>query len=224
MSSTATIDSTARDFDFLMGVTPSTTACAGGSRLGGMGGVRGDERCATDAGGGGTRTSTGRPRRRHRCDVVPLFRSGRAPLVDLLGRQQAIRVLDPPVFGGFDGDIGIFEGDDPSRDGRSSSGSNGHEPRPSRLVGAGLSDDGGLTWETNWVMVLTRLRVTDVRPSACGCPTRLPAREEGDLAGAGGHARRAGDPQVVDVAVADAPVPPPIGSWPGRASGGVDGG
>ncbi len=64
--------------------------------------------------------------------------------------------LDPPVVGSFDGDVGVFQGEDV------------HRGRPIlvRFVWSGVttssprweqafSDDGGRTWETNWVMELT---------------------------------------------------------------------
>ena len=65
-------------------------------------------------------------------------------------------VLDPPLFGSFSGDIGTFEGDD-TFDGR---------PIRIRFIWSGVttptprweqafSDDGGETWETNWVMDFT---------------------------------------------------------------------
>jgi hypothetical protein len=61
--------------------------------------------------------------------------------------------LDPPVFGTFSGDIGVFEGED-ELDGR---------PIKVRFIGSGtrtrtprweqaFSADDGETWETNWVM------------------------------------------------------------------------
>ncbi len=66
--------------------------------------------------------------------------------------------FEPPVFGAFRGDVGIFEGDDVL---------NG---RPIRVrftwsrLGAdrarweqAFSPDGGETWETNWVMEMSRL-------------------------------------------------------------------
>jgi hypothetical protein len=66
-------------------------------------------------------------------------------------------LLDPPVIGSFSGDTGVFEGDDV------------FEGRPVRVrfVWSGVttptprweqafSDDGGETWETNWVMDFTR--------------------------------------------------------------------
>ena len=65
--------------------------------------------------------------------------------------------LDPPVVGGFSGDTGVFEGSDT------------FEGRPIRVrftwsrVTSGsprweqaFSEDGGRTWETNWVMEMTR--------------------------------------------------------------------
>jgi hypothetical protein len=67
-------------------------------------------------------------------------------------------VLDAPVFGAFDGDVGIFEGPDAFA-GR---------PILMRFTWTGVttstprweqafSEDGGETWETNWVMDLTRV-------------------------------------------------------------------
>ena len=65
--------------------------------------------------------------------------------------------LDPPVVGAFDGDVGIFEGDD-TFDGK---------PIRVRFIWSGVttptprweqafSEDGGETWETNWIMEFTR--------------------------------------------------------------------
>jgi hypothetical protein len=64
--------------------------------------------------------------------------------------------LDPPVFGSFDGDTGVFRGEDV------------FEGRPIlvRFIWSGVttrtprweqafSDDGGRTWETNWIMDFT---------------------------------------------------------------------
>lgn len=67
-------------------------------------------------------------------------------------------VLDPPVFGSFSGDVGVFEGADTFA-GR---------PILVRFVWSGVttptprweqsfSDDGGETWEANWVMDFTRV-------------------------------------------------------------------
>jgi len=65
--------------------------------------------------------------------------------------------LDPPVFGTFSGDVGVFEGEDVHK---------GH-PILVRITWSGVttptprweqafSDDGGRAWETNWVMDFTR--------------------------------------------------------------------
>jgi hypothetical protein len=65
--------------------------------------------------------------------------------------------LDPPVFGGFSGDTGVFEGDDTFDD----------RPIRVRFIWSGIttpiprweqafSEDGGETWETNWIMDFTR--------------------------------------------------------------------
>ena len=67
-------------------------------------------------------------------------------------------LLDPPVLGGFDGDVGVFEGDD-SFGGRSIrvrfiwSGVTTPTPRWEQA----FSEDGGKTWETNWQMDFTRI-------------------------------------------------------------------
>jgi threonine/homoserine/homoserine lactone efflux protein len=68
-------------------------------------------------------------------------------------------LLQPPVVGGFQGDTGVFEGDDR------------YDGRPIRVrytwhrVDAdhaaweqAFSPDGGRSWETNWTMALTRQR------------------------------------------------------------------
>jgi hypothetical protein len=65
--------------------------------------------------------------------------------------------LDPPLFGRFSGETGVFEGTDVFR-GR---------PILVRFIWSGVttptprweqafSDDGGATWETNWIMEFTR--------------------------------------------------------------------
>ena len=65
--------------------------------------------------------------------------------------------LEPPVIGSFSGDTGMFEGDDIF----------GGRPIRVRFIWSGIttptprweqafSDDGGKTWETNWVMEFTR--------------------------------------------------------------------
>jgi hypothetical protein len=67
-------------------------------------------------------------------------------------------LLDAPVFGSFAGDVGIFEGDD-TFEGR---------PIRMRFIWSGIttptprweqafSEDGGETWETNWIMDFTPL-------------------------------------------------------------------
>ena len=67
-------------------------------------------------------------------------------------------VLDPPVFGTFEGDLGVFEGEDVF-DGRpilvrfTWSGFTTRTPRWEQAFSA----DGGETWETNWVMDFTRV-------------------------------------------------------------------
>jgi hypothetical protein len=65
--------------------------------------------------------------------------------------------LAPPVIGSFSDGIGIFEGDDtfegrPIRVRFVWSGVDGPTPRWEQA----FSDDGGETWETNWVMEFTR--------------------------------------------------------------------
>jgi hypothetical protein len=66
-------------------------------------------------------------------------------------------LLDPPVIGSFSDGIGIFEGDD-TFDGRPIrvrfvwSGVDGPTPRWEQA----FSEDGGETWETNWVMDFMR--------------------------------------------------------------------
>ncbi len=65
--------------------------------------------------------------------------------------------LDPPVLGTFEGDVGVFEGEDVYR-GRpilvrfTWSGVTTPTPRWEQA----FSEDGGRTWETNWIMEFTR--------------------------------------------------------------------
>ena len=65
--------------------------------------------------------------------------------------------LDPPVFGTFSGDIGVFEGED-EFEGRPIkvrfiwSGTRTRTPRWEQAFSA----DGGATWETNWAMDFRR--------------------------------------------------------------------
>ena len=66
--------------------------------------------------------------------------------------------LDPPVFGTFSGDVGVFEGEDVYK-GRpilvrfTWSGITTPTPRWEQA----FSDDGGRAWETNWIMDFTRV-------------------------------------------------------------------
>jgi hypothetical protein len=66
-------------------------------------------------------------------------------------------VLDPPVFGSFDGDVGVFRGT-AAFEGRPIvmrfTWSEIATPTP-RWEQA-FSDDDGRTWETNWIMEFTR--------------------------------------------------------------------
>lgn len=86
------------------------------------------------------------------------------------GIDAATGRLGPPVVGRFDGDEGVFEGDD------------AWEGRPIRVRfrwtrqgpdaarwEQAFSDDGGRTWEVNWVMAFTR---DDAVPAA---PLEAPA-------------------------------------------------
>jgi hypothetical protein len=65
--------------------------------------------------------------------------------------------LDPPVFGSFSGDTGVFEGEDTFAGRRILvrfvwSGVRTPTPRWEQA----FSDDGGKIWEPNWVMEFTR--------------------------------------------------------------------
>jgi hypothetical protein len=70
---------------------------------------------------------------------------------------RRLGILDPPVLGGFDGDVGIFEGED-TFEGRpilvrfTWSGVTTPTPRWEQA----FSEDAAATWETNWVMDFTR--------------------------------------------------------------------
>ena len=66
-------------------------------------------------------------------------------------------LLDPPVIGSFSGEVGVFEGDAaldtrPIRVRVTWS----HVATPHPRWEQAFSDDGGETWETNWVMDFTR--------------------------------------------------------------------
>ena len=88
--------------------------------------------------------------------------------------------LDPPVIGGFEGDVGVFEGPDM------------WEGRPvlvrfiwSRVTTdsprweQAFSPDGGKTWETNWIMEMARLEEAAAEPKPHGVVEfrRYPIRE-----------------------------------------------
>jgi hypothetical protein len=67
-------------------------------------------------------------------------------------------LLDPPVIGGFEGGVGIFEGDDtfegtPIRVRFTWSRTDTPSPRWEQAFSA----DGGKTWETNWIADFTRV-------------------------------------------------------------------
>ena len=72
------------------------------------------------------------------------------------------------------GDVGVFEGRDRSMDGRSSCGYMvgrlDHDP----TLGAGVLDDDGETWETNWIMEFTPVG----RPSTSQRHAQAPGRTE----------------------------------------------
>ncbi len=159
MSDTATIGSTARDFDFLFGSWHIRNLRLA-ERLSGS-----NEWEEFEA------TSVARPlldglgnedefRTAHDGGFIGMsFR-----FFDAVSRRWSIYwtdsrrcgVLDPPVFGTFDGDVGVFEGEDTF----------GGQPILVRFYWSGVttptprweqsfSVDGGTSWETNWVMEFT---------------------------------------------------------------------
>lgn len=74
-------------------------------------------------------------------------------------------VLQPPVVGAFDGDVGIFEGDDdlrgePIRVRFRWSGVKSGRPRWEQA----FSGDGGKNWETNWIMEMRRAETSPGQP------------------------------------------------------------
>ena len=120
------------------------------------------------------------------------------------GPTTAGGVLDPPVLGSFSGDTGVFEGDDT------------FEGRPIRVRyiwsrvttrtprwEQAFSDDGGETWETNWVDGLHARG----RRRMSARPARLPAPHEGDPPAASLDARRRACSSGTTSRPADAPVP-----------------
>jgi hypothetical protein len=160
MTKTATIDGTARDFDFWMG----RWSCRNRrlrERLAGsdewdefestvvarpiLDGLGNEDEFRTDYGGGFVGMS------------FRFFDPVRERWSIYWADTRRSGELDPPVFGGFSGDTGLFEGDD-TFDGR---------PIRVRFIWSGVttptprweqafSEDGGATWETNWIMDFTR--------------------------------------------------------------------
>jgi hypothetical protein len=82
---------------------------------------------------------------------------------------KANPVLDAPVVGAFDGDQGVFEAEDVF-DGRPILvrfiWTRGTTPRWEQA----FSEDGGRTWETNWVMDYTRIADGEAQPDAGSAP------------------------------------------------------
>ncbi|MDN3922103.1 hypothetical protein [Roseateles violae] len=73
------------------------------------------------------------------------------------GLEAATGHLLPPVVGGFDGDRGIFEGDD-RYDGRTIRVRYQWDRLGTEQLRwqQAFSSDGGCSWETNWVMEMSR--------------------------------------------------------------------
>ena len=159
MSETATIGSTARDFDFLMGSWHVHNRRLR-ERLAGsddweefdatsiarplLDGMGNEDEFRTDHDGGFIGMS------------FRFFDAGSGRWSIYWADSRRCGVLDPPVFGTFDGDIGVFDGED-TFDGR---------PILVRFVWSGVttptprweqafSADGGDSWESNWVMEFT---------------------------------------------------------------------
>jgi hypothetical protein len=66
-------------------------------------------------------------------------------------------VLDPPVFGSFDGDVGVFQGAAAFQDRPIVMRFTWSEiATPTPRWEQAFSDDDGTTWETNWIMEFTR--------------------------------------------------------------------
>ena len=137
---------------------PQPPAARAARRLGRMGGVRGDESVARKTLDGLGNEDV------FRTDHDGGFVGMSFRFFDPETKQWSIYwadsrrpgLLDPPVLGSFSGDTGVFEGDD-TFDGR---------PILVRFIWSGVttptprweqsfSDDGGETWETNWVMDFT---------------------------------------------------------------------
>ena len=161
MSSTVQAASTASDFDFWMGTWKAHNRRLK-RRLAGsedweefeavsiarplFGGLANEDEFHTDHDGGFTGMS------------FRFFDSETLQWSIYWADSRRLGVLDPPVIGAFDGDVGVFEGEDVF---------NGRPilvrftwsrvDTPSPRWEQAFSDDGGRTWETNWVTDFTRL-------------------------------------------------------------------
>ena len=72
--------------------------------------------------------------------------------------DNARGVFDPPVIGAFADGVGVFEGDDHHEDTPVRVRFVWTHPSPSTARWEqSFSTDGGATWETNWIMSLTRM-------------------------------------------------------------------
>ena len=142
MSETATIGSTARDFDFLIGSWHVRNLRLRERLVGSndweefeatsvarplLDGLGNEDEFRTDHDGGFIGMS------------FRFFDAASQRWSIYWADSRRCGVLDPPVFGTFDGDVGVFEGEDPSTDGRSSSGSTGPASPRRRRAGSSRS-------------------------------------------------------------------------------------
>ena len=157
MRQTVQSESSARDFDFLMGRWHVHNRVLRERLAGGSSGRSARRRASRVLFSTGSETRT---------SSVPITAADSSPcrFASSIRRpawsiywvdSRRSGVLDPPVFGSFNGDGGVFEGTISSTAGRFC---------PVLLVGRddatprweqAFSDDGGVTWETNWVMDFT---------------------------------------------------------------------
>ena len=134
------------------------TAAQAACRLGPVGRVRGVMRRAPDPRRDGERGRVphGLQRRLHG-HVAPLLRSRERAWSIYWADSRRVGELDPPVFGTFSGDTGVFQGAD-IFEGRpilvryTWSGVTTPTPRWEQA----FSEDGGRTWEPNWIMEFAR--------------------------------------------------------------------